>query len=70
MIDEFTKYSQAAIIKHKNESTKVFLTSWIGISEAPCKLFSDNSGEFICQDFVELCETFNIKATTTASHSP
>ena len=52
MIDEFTKYSQAAIIKHENESTKVFLTSWIGISEAPCKLFSDNGGEFICEDFV------------------
>ena len=35
----------------------------------PCKLFSDNGSEFIGDDFVELCETFNIKATTTASYS-
>ena len=27
IIDEFIKYSQAAIIKHKNESIKAFLTS-------------------------------------------
>ena len=35
----------------------------------PCKLFSDNGSEFIGDDFVELCETFDIKATTTASYS-
>ena len=70
IIDKFTKYSQAAIIKHKNESTKVFLTLWIEIFGASYKLFSDNGNEFIGEGFVELCETFNIKATTTASYSP
>ena len=70
IIGEFTKYSQATTIKHKNESTKAFLTLWIGIFRAPCKLFSDNGSEFIGEDFVKLCETFNIKATTAASYSP
>ena len=54
IIDELNKYSQAAIIKHKNESTKAFLTSWIGIFSVPRKLFSDNDSEFIGEDFVEL----------------
>ena len=70
IIDEFSKYSQATIIKHKNESTKAFLTTWIGIFRAPRKFFSDNGSEFIGEDFVELRETFNIKATTTALYSP
>ena len=70
IIGEFTTYSQATIIKHKNESTKAFLTSWIGIFRATRKLFSDNGSEFIGEDFVELCETFNIKATAAASYIP
>ena len=70
IIGEFTTYSQATIIKHKNESTKAFLTSWIGIFRAPRKLFSDNGSEFIGEDFVELCETFNIKVTAAASYIP
>ena len=70
IIEEFTKYSQAAIIKHKNESAKAFLTSWIGIFGAPSNLFSGNGNEFIGENFVELCEAFNIKATTLASYSP
>lgn len=45
---------------------KGFVTSWIGIFGAPCKLFSDSGTEFICENFVELCETDNIKVTTTA----
>ena len=56
--EEFAKYIQAAIIKHKNKSTKAFLISWNGIFGAPRKLFSDNGGEFIGEDFVEHCETF------------
>ena len=49
---------------------QLLLTSWIGMFGAPCKLFSDNGGGFIGEDFVQLCETFNVKATTTVSYSP
>ena len=70
IIEEFTEYSQAAIIKHKNESTKAFLTSWIGIFGVPSNLFSGKGNEFIGENFVELCEAFNIKANTLASYSP
>ena len=45
---------------------KGFVTSWIGILGDPCKLFSDSGSEFIGQNFAELCETYNIKVTTTA----
>ena len=70
IIDEFTRYNQAAIIKRKSESVKAFLCSWIGIFSAPRKVFSDNEGEFIAEDFIELCEVFNIKGSATASYSP
>ena len=69
-IAQRTTYSQAPIIKHKNESTKAFLLSWIGIFGGPRKLVSDNGGEFIGEDLLELCKTFNIKATITALYSP
>ena len=29
-----------------------------------------NGGEFVGEDFIELCEIFNIKVSTTASYSP
>ena len=48
VIDEFTRYSQAAIIKSKSESAKAFLCSW-----------NFNGGEFIGENFIELCEIFN-----------
>ena len=44
--------------------------SWIGIFGAPRKVFSYNGGEFVGEDFTELCEIFNIKVSTRASYSP
>ena len=69
VIDEFARYSQAAIIKRKSESAKAFLCSWIGIFGAPPKVFSDSGGEFIGEDFIEL-EILNIKVSTTVSYGP
>ena len=46
------------------------LTSCIGMFAAPRKVFSDNGGEVIGEDFVKFCEIFNIRATTAASYSP
>ena len=70
VIDKFTGYNQTAIIKRKSESVKAFLCSWIGTFGAPRKVFSENGGGFIGEDFIVLCEIFNIKVSATASYSP
>ena len=70
VIDEFTRYSNANLIRNKDASFKAFLKCWISLFGAPAKAFSDNGGEFISDDFVTMCERFNIKISTTPSYSP
>ena len=64
MIDELTKYSNAVIIKKKLSSLTVFIKNWLSIFGAPKRLFSDNGGEFINDEFYEICERFNIQVIT------
>ena len=72
MIDEFTRFSNAVIIKSKHPDViiKNFLRNWISIFGSPSKVFSDNGGEFFSREFVDFCENFNIKVSTTPSESP
>ena len=72
IIDEFTRFSNAIIIRNKGTSTviKKFLQSWISIFGSPNKVFSDNGSEFESEEFKDLCENFNITFTTTHSYSP
>ena len=69
-IDEFTRYSNVVIIKKKSSSLTAFIRNWLSIFGASKKLFSDNEGEFISDEFYEMCERFNIKVITTPSYSP
>ena len=72
IIDEFTRVSNAIIIRNKGTSAviKKFLQSWISIFGSPNKVFSDNGGEFESEEFKDMCENFNITFTTTPSYSP
>ena len=70
MVDEFTRYSAAAIILTKMITAKTFMKHWIAIFGAPKTVFLDNGREFIRQSFVEMCEQFNKKIKTTPSESP
>ena len=70
MIDEFTRFSNAAIISKKNDSMKAFILSWIGLFRASTRIFSDKGGEFISDRFYEMCEKFTIKVISTPSYSP
>ena len=58
IIDEFSRFSNAQIIRSKDMSVRTFMKSWISIFGAPRKVFSDNGGEFIGDDFFDMCETF------------
>ena len=70
IIDEFTRFSNAHIIRHKDATVRIFMKCWISMFGAPCKVFSDNGGEFISDEFVDMCEAFRMKISTTPSYSP
>ena len=70
MVDEFTRFSSAAIISSKTMAAQVFIKHWICYFGAPKLVFSDNGGEFIGEYFIEMCQQFNIKVKTTPSKSP
>lgn len=72
MIDQFTRFSAAAIIKSKQSSVIVhnFMKYWIAVHGPPKVLISDNGGEFNNDEFHDMCENFNIEVKTTAAYSP
>ena len=72
MIDVATKLSAGAIIRNKNPNTivKEIFKNWIQIYGTPQKFLSDNGGEFINEQMMELCERTNITIKTTAAESP
>ena len=47
-----------------------FIKNWLSIFGAPKRLCSDNGGEFISDEFYEMCERFNIEVITAPSYSP
>ena len=42
----------------------------ISLFSTPNTLFSNNGGEFVSKDFIDFCEKFNMKVTTTAPEAP
>ena len=72
MIDEFSRFSAACIIKSKQASVIVlcFIKYWIAVHGAPKMVLSDNGKEFENEEFRDMCENFNIEVRTTAAFSP
>ena len=71
IIDEFTRFSNAVLIREKYPVVIIrnFLEFRVKHFGAPRKVFSDNGGEFIGEEFYEMCEAFNIKVSGTPSYS-
>ena len=72
MIDHATRFSQACVIPNKNKHTivKGLMTNWITIFGPPGSFLSDNGGEFVNDEVIELAEQFDITILTTAAESP
>ena len=72
MIDHATRFSQACVITNKKKQTIVqaLLDNWIAIFGPPGKYLTDNGGEFVNDEMVQLAEKFNITLMTTAAESP
>ena len=43
-----------------------FIKNWLSIFGVPKRLFSDNGGKFISDEFYEMCENVNIKSHNNA----
>ena len=54
-IDKFSYFNSAVVVKAKSSKiiTEKFIQNWISVSGSP-KIFSDNGGEFVSQDFIDL----------------
>lgn len=72
MIDMFSRFSAACVIKTKraSEIVNMFIRHWISIHGPPKKCFSDNGLEFNNQEFRDMSENFNIEVKTSAAFSP
>lgn len=71
LIDHATRYSSGCRVRNKKPETIVqaILSHWIRIFGCPKQFLSDNGGEFVNQEFLEMCEKFNIICKTTAAES-
>ena len=72
MVDHLTRYSSACIIKNKRKETivKGLMKYWIRIFGCPRYFLSDNGGEFVNSEIIDLAEKCNIILKTTAAESP
>ena len=72
LIDHATRYSACAMIpsKRPEQVVKAMFSHWISIFGPPRKFLSDNGGEFINQEFIDLCEVYNITLKTTGAEAP
>ena len=72
LIDEFSRFSNAVIIKSKSADIiiKMFLKYWISLFGSPNTVLGDNGGEFVSKEFIDFCENFNMKVKITAAEAP
>ena len=72
IIDTFTRYSCAAILKNKSakEVIRVLFRHWIAIFGQPRCLFTDNGSEFVNEELMELAEKYDVNLQTTPVEAP
>ena len=72
MIDTLTRFSVSTVVKSKEPKYIIgaIFKHWVTIFGPPGKILTDNGGEFSNQEFISLCEAFNIIVTTTSAQSP
>ena len=72
LIDLATRYSQAVVIRTKRGKVIVDKTMihWVAIFGRPVQIYTDNGGEFVNEEFMQMCLKFGIKVKTTAAYAP
>ena len=69
MADEFGRFSNAIIIRKKDDSINMFMKYWISIFGAPNWSFGDNEGEFM-SDFYDISRKFHTTVSGAGSFTP
>ena len=72
MIDTFSRYQVATIIKSKeaSEIVKAFTTKWLPIFGRVDKILTDNGGEFNNEELREAASLLNVQLLSTGANSP
>ncbi len=72
MIDHFTRYQMATIVKSKETSEIIdaLTTKWFATFGRVDRLLTDNGGEFNSEEMREVASAFNIEHLTTGANSP
>ena len=72
LVDHATRLSASTEIKLKNPYViiEAILHIWIQVYEPAENFLSGNGGEFVSQDFLDICEAMNTCVHTTAAKSP
>ena len=72
MIDTFTRYTVATVIKSKEpeQVIKAFMEKWIRYFQKPRSIITDNGGEFTAHLTREVCSRLDISMLTTPAGSP
>ena len=72
MIDHFTRYQMATIVKSKEPETIVnaILTKWLPVFGRVDRILSDNGGEFCNEEMRELGSQLNAVLLTTGANAP
>ena len=71
MIDHASRFSTACLLRNKKTETVIqaVMQNWIQIFGQPQSFLTDNGGEFVNSQLLELAEKFNISLKTTAAES-
>ena len=56
--------------KHPKAIIKAIFSNWVSVHGTSDHFLTDNSREFVNQDFPQLCEAFNISIKTTGAEAP
>ena len=72
LIDHATRLSSCVRIPSKEPKhvIKAIFSHWISIYGTTEKFLTDNGGEFVNNDFLDMCEQLNITVKTTGAESP
>ena len=72
LIDHATRLSASTFVPYKepNVIINAIFRSCIQIFGAPGKFLTDNGGEFVNAEFLEMCEAMNITVKVTPEESP
>ena len=72
LVDHCTRYGQCIVVKSKKKEVIIegMFKAWIQIFGPPNKLLTDNGGEFLNEDFIELADKLDIHIKMTAAEAP